>query len=212
MTDLDSTTSVTTTVTATAGSALVFGNARGERFEVLSSGDLNNRLGLGSFRSSTGASGTFDYSTITGASGTFAASAETLEFSIGGGSTVSVAVTPSAATLAGAKTALNAAIAGNATLSAAGLVVTDDTTNLIITSSNGSKFRINTVGATNVFGFNSATATGVADAAETQAGNTTVNSFVSAGAQQTSLLSFSAIRAGGDDQTVTVVANDVNGV
>jgi flagellin len=56
------------------------------------------------------------------------------------------------------------------------------------------------------------TATGVADAAETQAGNTTVNSFVSAGAQQTSLLSFSALRGGGDDQTVTIVANDVNGV
>jgi len=199
-----------TTVTATGGSALVFGNARGERFEVLASGDLNNRLGLGSYRSSGGASGTLDYTTITGASGTFDA-AETLEFSIGGGAKVSVALADPT-DLAGAKAALNAAIAANATLAAAGLVVTDDTTNLIITSSNGSNFRVNTVGATNVFGLNGATATGVADAAETQAGDTTVNSFISAGAQQTSLLSFSAIRGGGDDQTVTIVANDADGV
>ncbi len=200
-----------TATTATAGSALVFTSNRGERFEVLASGDLNNRLGLGSFRSSAGASGTFDYTTITAASGTHAAAAETLEFSIGGGAKVAISVTPTAATPAGAKTALNAAIAANSTLSAAGLVVTDDTTNLIITSANGSKFRINTVSNTNIFGFNSAGATGVADVAEAQAGDTTINSFVAGGAQQTSLLAFSGIRNGGDDQTITIVANDVNG-
>ena len=201
-----------TASTAAPGSALVFTSNLGERFEVLSSGDLNNRLGLGSYRSSGGASGTFDYSTVTAASGTHAAAAETLEFSIGGGPKVAITVTPTAATLAGARTALNAAIAANTSLSEAGLVATDDGTNIILSSSNGTLFRLNTVGATNVFGFNSATATGVADVAETQAGNTDVNSFSSAGVQQSPILAFTGIRSGGDDQTLTVSANDAAGV
>lgn len=201
-----------TVSTATPGSPLVFTSNRGERFEVMAAGDLNNRLGLGSFRASAGASGTFDYSTVTGASGTFAAAAETLEFNIGGGTTVSVAVTPTAATIAGATTALNAAIAANSTLSAAGLVATNDGTNITISSSSGSRFRMATIGATNVFGFNSAAATGVADVAETQAGNTDINFFASAGVQQSSLLPFTGIRNGGDDQTVTITATDSAGV
>jgi len=52
---------------------------------------------------------------------------------------------------------------------------------------------------------------GVADVAETQAGDTNINAFLAAGSQQTSLLAFTAIRGGGDDQTVTIVANDANG-
>lgn len=74
---------------------------------MLASGDLNNLLGLGSYRA--GAGGAFDYTTISGASGTFAAAAETLEFSFGGGPGISVAVTPGAGTIAAATTALNAA-------------------------------------------------------------------------------------------------------
>jgi flagellin len=200
-----------TVSTATAGSALVFSSNRGERFEVLSSGDLNNRLGLGSYRSSTGASGTFDYASVTGASGAFTASAETLEISIGGGAKQAITVTPTAATIAAATAGLNAAFAANSTLASAELVATNDGTNITITSSNGSKFRINTVSNTNVFGFNAATATGVADVAETQAGDTDVNFFAAAGSQQTSLLAFTPIRIGGDDQTITILGNDSNG-
>jgi flagellin len=197
---------------ATPGSALAFASSRGERFEVLVSGDLNNRLGLGSFRSSSGASGTFDYPAVTGASGTFATSAETLEFAIGGGPTVSIAVTPAANTIAAATTALNAAFAANTTLAAAGLVATNDGTNITITSSTGSKFRLATVGSTNIFGFNAAGATGVADVAESQAGNTDVNFFATGGVQQSSLIPFTAIRNGSDDQTITISANDSSGV
>ena len=202
--------------TATAGSALVFSNARGERFEALSSGDVGDVLGLGSFQSSTGASGTFDYKTIVGnASGAFAAAAETLEFSVGGGPTQSLNVTTTTATGAGATEALNAAIASNATLSAAGLVATFGGGAITITSSNDSKFRLNSVGVTNNFGFNDrggAQATGVADTADTQAGNTAINAFSAGGAQQTSLLSFTGIRGGGDDQTITITANNASGV
>ncbi len=200
-----------TATTATAGSALQFTSKLGERFEVQASGDVGNLLGLGSFRSSGGASGTFDYSTVTGSGGVFTAVAETLEFSVGGGATVSAAITPAGATIGEATTALNATIAGNTTLSAAGLVASNDGTNITLASTNGTKFRINTVGNTNVFGFGSTTVTGVADVAEAQAGNTAVNSFVSAGAQQTGLLSFTGIRGGGDDQTITVTANDADG-
>lgn len=200
-----------TATSASPGSALVFTSNRGERFEVLASGDLNDRFGLGSYRSSGGASGNFDYAAVTGASGTFVAAPETLEFSVGGGPKIALTLTPAAATLAGARTALNAAIAGNATLAAAGLVVTDDTANLIITSSNGSLFRLNSVGSTNIFGFNAAGATGVADAAEIQTGNTPVSSFTSSGTQQSSLIGFTPIRGGGDDQTLTITANDSSG-
>jgi flagellin len=197
--------------TATAGLALVFANSRGERFEVLASGDVQNRLGLGSFRGSTGAGGTFDYSTITGAAGTFAAAAQSIEFSIGGGPTQTVTVTPAAATIAGATSALNATFAANATLAAAGLTATNNGTVITITSSTGSNFRMAALGATDIFGFNSTGATSVADAVETQTGDTDVNFFLSGGAQQTSLLGFSAIRNGDDDQTITVSANDSSG-
>lgn len=88
------------------------------------------------------------------------------------------------------------------------MVVADDSTNLIISSSNGGRFRLNTVSNSNVFGFNPASATGVADVAETQAGDTEVNSFSSGGIQQSQILPFTGIRNGGDDQTITVSAND----
>jgi flagellin len=194
------------TDTTTPGAALVFSSSRGERFEVQVSGDLNNQLGLGSFRSSGGATGSFDYASITGSAGTFAAAAQTLEFSLGGGPTISLAVTPTAASIAGATQGLNAAIAGNASLAAAGLVATNDGTDITISSGSGTRFRVATVGAANVFGFNAVGATGVADAAEVQAGNTNVNQFISGGTQQTALIPFTAIRSGGDDQTLTLTA------
>lgn len=200
-----------TVSTATAGSPLVFENGRGERFEVLSSGDLNNLLGLGSYSSSTGASGSFDYSTITSTSGTYAAAAETLQFSLGSGPAISLTVTPGAATIAGATDALNAAIAANAAMAAAGLVATNDGSDITISSTNGTLFRLNTVGNTNVFGFNSAGATGVVDAAETQAGNTAVNHFIAGGTQQSGLLSFNPILNGGDDQTITITGTENGG-
>lgn len=201
-------------VTTAPGGTLSFGSVRGERFEVLASGDVNNRFGLGSYQGSAGAGGTFDYAAITGAAGTFAAATETLEFSLGGGAKVALAVTPVTATISGATTALNAAFASNAQTAAAGLVATDDGTAITITSTNGTRFRLNSIGATNIFGFNDrggVQATGVADANEVQSPGTEVHFFGAGGSQQTSLLSFSAIRNGADDQTITLTANDASG-
>ena len=196
--------------TATAGSALVFANSRGERFEVLSSGDLSGSLGLGSYRRSGGVSGTFDYTTITGAGGLFTAAAATLDLSVGGGPVVSLSATPTAATVAGAITALNAAFAADTTASAAGLVATNNAGQIQIASGNGTRFRIAERTATDILGFK-AGGSAIADLAETRTGDTEVNFFTSAGSQQTSLLAFSAIRNGDDDQTITISANDSTG-
>lgn len=203
-----------TVLTASPGSPMILGSARGEKFEVLTSGDVNDRFGLGSYQGSTGAGGTFDYESITGAAGTFAAASETLEFSIGGAAKAALFVTPATATIGGATTSLNAAFASNAQTAAAGLVATNDGTAITITSTNGSNFRLNSVGSTNTFGFNNrggAQATGVADSNEIQSAGTEINYFAAAGVRQTSLLSFAAIRTGKDDQTITLTANDPSG-
>jgi flagellin len=201
-----------TLTTATAGSALVFSNRRGEAFDVATSGDLNNRFGFGSFQSSAGASGTFEYNTVTGAAGTFAAAAQTLEFSLNGGTKVSLTVTPGAATEAAAIIALNNAFAGNANLSAAGFVASDNAGQIRITNNSSTNFRIASIGAANVFGFDNAVATGVAQTANTVSAATTPAAFDSGGAYQTSVLAFSVARLGSDKQTVTITSDDANGV
>ncbi|HYM09662.1 MAG TPA: flagellin [Bryobacterales bacterium] len=73
--------------TATAGGALVFSDAQGQKFSVGASGDTQNLLGLGTFL--PGASSAFDYSTITSATafaavGTPNSGADTFEFSLNG--------------------------------------------------------------------------------------------------------------------------------
>ncbi|MEO8126739.1 MAG: flagellin [Bryobacteraceae bacterium] len=201
-----------TVSTATAGSALVFTNSRGESLDVSASGDLNNLLGLGSFQRSAEASGTFDYTTVTGSGATYAAAAATLEFSIGGGPVISTSFTAAGATQTDTLLALNNAIASDATLSAAGLLATDSGGEINITSSNGTAFRINSVGAANVLGFNASVATGVAATDQTQSALTTSAVIESGGAQQTGVLAFSPIRLGSDEQTITISGNDSSGV
>ncbi len=193
--------------TATAGGALVFQNARGERFDVQASGDVNNNLGLGSFRSSAGTSGTFDYTSVAGSGGAFSGAGQTLQFSVGGGATQSVTLAASdTASATAAATALNAAFAQNSNLSAAQLTASVSGGQLTITSGNNSLFRLNTVGTDDV-GFGGS-ATGVSFTSNAQAGNTNVNFFASGGAQQTGILAFSAIRNASDTQTLTITAND----
>jgi flagellin len=200
-----------TALPATPGASLVFGNNRGERFDVQASGDVNDLLGLGSFQSSAEASGTFDYTSVTGTGGTFPATAETLEFSVGGGTAISTTITPAAATVGAAVNALNAAFAASSPLAAAGLQASISAGQIQITSTNGTAFRINSVGATNKLGFNNAGATGVAATAQTQSALTTPATFDSGGSQQTDVFAFSPIRNGADDQTVTLSAADSSG-
>jgi flagellin len=202
--------------TAATGSALVFGNTRGESLDVSASGDIANQLGLGSFRnnSATGvvAGGTFDYSTTVGTGGTFAAGAESLEISVGGGAAQTLAITLVAGTVAEAATLINNAIATNATLAAAGLSATVGGGQLTIASSNASNFRLASLGATNKLGFGTVAAPGVASVADVVTATTTPNTFDTGGAQQSALVTFTPIRTGADSQTITLTSDNSNGV
>ncbi len=186
------------------GQTLSLVNAQGEQFEVQVAGDVTNALGFGSWQRS-GAS--FDATSITGAAAPTAGAAN-LEISVGGGTTFSLAVT-SSATLADAQTALNAVFAADSNASAAGLVATNDGTNLIISSANGTSFRVNEVG-TNFLGFgNAASVASAASFASTvPAASSQINS---GGASNSGLLDFSAIRLGNDDQTITLASTDPTG-
>jgi flagellin len=72
-----------------------------------------------------------------------------LEFSVAGGAAISGAITPTAATQAGAISALNTFFAQNASLAAAGLNATASGGQIQIASTNGTAFRINALGAAN---------------------------------------------------------------
>ena len=198
--------------TATTGSALKFSNSHGERFEVLSGGDIGNVLGLGSFAKSTGATGNFDYTATTGVAGALTATAETLEFSIGGGPKIAITATATAATAASTADAINAQIATQASLVKAGIVADVSGGQVRLRSLTDSNFRVNTVGNANIFGFGTTTSTGIAFTASTNPENNTAEaSFTAGGSQQSGLISFAAIRNGSDAQTVTLSANDSNG-
>ena len=198
---------------SSVGAALKFSNKRGERFEVQASGDLDNLLGLGSFRGSTGAGGSFDYSTVTGTAGAFTpATNESLEFSIGGDSTISITVQTAIGTAAASADALNAQIATVPSLVKAGIVADVSGGQVRVRSLTGSNFRVNTVGANNIFGFNSTANTGIVHVANTNPeANTAIASFASAGTQQTGRIAYLPLRFGADQQTITLSANDATG-
>lgn len=189
------------------GTKLAFDNKHGEKFDVSASGDLANQLGFGSYRQ--GGAGEVDYTTITGANITTNTS-ETLEFSIGGASAISVGVT-SPQSVTEATNQLNQAFAANSTLAAAGLKASFAGTAITVATTNGTAFRIGTVGNSNAMGFGNASYTGTADAAETYSTNTTPATFDSAGTKSSGLLAFSGITLGSDEQSLMLTANDTSG-
>jgi flagellin len=202
-----------TVTTAAAGSALVLTDKRGEAVDIASSGDLKGLFGLGSFRGATGAGGSFDYTSVTGSAGAFTAAASTLEFSLSGGAKVSITTgVPTAATEAATIVAINNALAGNTTLSGAGFYAVDNAGQIKITNNSNTNFRLATIGAANDAGFNAATATGLAQTANTQSAATTIATFDTGGAYQTSVLDYAAQRLGTDKQTITLTSDDNNGV
>jgi len=148
-----------------SGESLVFRSSSGERFEVLTAGDNDNLLGLGTFRLASDAATSFDYTSVTGGAVTLSAtSAQTFEFSISGGAAQSVAVSGlTAGTATAAVTAINAGIAANSTLAAAGLQASVQSGVIQVASTNGTAFRLNALapGQDNFgFGTNAATGTG----------------------------------------------------
>jgi len=207
-----------------AGQALVFRSRSGERFEVQTAGDNDNLLGLGTYRLATDTATSFDYTSVTGGAVTLSTtSAQTFEFSIGGGAVQQVVVNGlTAGTATAAVNAINAGIAANSALAAAGLQASVQGGVIQIASTNGSAFRLNAlVPGQDDFGFgtNAATGTGAAFSANygdailgslngpfnIGATNETVSFSVNGGAAITFALT------NGAAQTATNVAADLNG-
>lgn len=202
--------------TSTAGSTVSFTSKRGENFEVQAVNDVGNRLGLGNASSTASTSGGgFDVTSITtGAVGT-TAGATTLGISLGGGSFLTVSHTFTTATTAAEVVAtLNTAFAGstsNTAFQQAGLVAATATGGAItISSNNGTFFRVS--GGAN-FGLATGTTIGsnTATTSVSTSSNTTGATVNSGGASTSGTLAFSAIRYGGDDQTITISAKDSTG-
>lgn len=196
-----------------AGAALQFTSKRGENFEVLAVNDIGNRLGLGTAQNTAATtSSSFDATSITSAAFATASGAQTLAFSVGGGSYVTLSHTFTTATTAADIVAtLNTAFASTSSLQQAGLVAsTGAASTIVLSSNNGTYFRIssNTSGAG--FGFGT-----IAGAATTTAvsgsSNTTGATLNSGGASSSGLLAFSSIRNGNDDQSITLAAKDSTG-
>ncbi len=195
----------------------VFTDARGERFEVFTGNDLENVFGFGTFL--TGDNATVLDTSFTGT--TLASITEGGVFSLAlpGATPIDLTVTAGVADVAAAVDELNAQIAANTTLSAAGIFASNPGgTDLQIASSNGTQFRltldVNSVDVTaDHFGFGDFTA--VTDTSTlAEAAGFLESTFVAGGAEASTIndvTSFANILFGTDDQTVTITANDSAG-
>jgi flagellin len=214
--------------TPASGESLVFRSRYGDRFDVQAAGDNDNLLGLGSFRLASDTATAFDYTSITGgAVSVVATSAQTFEFSIGGGAKQSVVVNGLlTANETGAVAAINAGIAANSVLSAAGLKATQSGGAITIASTNGTAFRLNALAPTTPagdnfgFGTNAATGTGTAytanfadaiyntvDGTYDITASTNDNLFVSIDGGDAVEINLTA----GVGRTITNIAADING-
>jgi flagellin len=198
---------------------LTFTNARGEEFSVEATGDTANALGLGSFVA--GAGGAADYTGIQGAAydNTVSWGLAHLEFSINGAASIAIApIDLAAGDAVGLNSrsgndlaqAINAELAANPALQAAGLVATFDGASLTIASGNNTFFRLNPGASdpTADIGFGTA---GVVFASTLTAAPATSNAIDSSGASAVASLSFTPMSYGSDGQTITVSAADLAG-
>ena len=204
---------------AAVGSQLQFQSKTGESFDVQVAGDLGNLLGLGTYEMSNGGATTYDYSTKTG-QGLFTASTQTdkLDFSIAGGPTQTITVALDQVlqnNATNAAIAINAQIAGNATLEAAGLQASAAGLFLSFsTGAPGTEFRMSVnqdVGGTLGFATRAVAATSASDWATAATDNTNNVHFDSGGAYATSSFAFAPIRNADDVQTLSFSAQDPAG-
>ncbi|MFN7925447.1 MAG: flagellin [Bryobacteraceae bacterium] len=180
---------------------------------MLAVNDAGNRLGLGSAQNTVSTSGSsFDVTSVTSAAVATGSGAEVLGISVGGGVYVTLSHTFSTATTAtDLVNTLNSNFASNTTLQQAGLVAATGAGSVITISSNNSTyFRVtsNTAGAGWGFGTLAGTV-GTVTVATTS--NTSPAILAAGGSSATPLLSYTPIRAGGDDQLITLTAKDSSG-
>ncbi len=205
-------------VTAGAGT-VTFSSKTGEKFDVQVAGDAVNDLKLGTFQAGTitAPASAYDYTSITGVySATATQAANKLDFSIAGGATQTITFrTDSAiettATLAAVQ--INAAIAGNAALVAAGLTASGGAGGITYSTANGTAFRLSVqTDGGQMLGFGAATgAQALNDTVSTQADGTNSVHFDSGGAYTTKAFAFAPIQLGSDVQTLSFSAKDAAG-
>lgn len=195
-------------------------------------GDTTNELGLGNYQASGSA---FEYTSITAANA-FVSGAITdkLDISVAGGAAQQISVTgvpgDTAQNLADM---LNSALAANTATKAAGITATvNGGGKLVLTSSNGTAFRVAegaAASANQALGFAAANLGNViTTGAYTGAGGTAFTGdagsfaatatsstntiyFDAGGSSVTSVFPFNPIQNGQDDQTINISANDSSG-
>ena len=190
---------------------LVFSSLQGgQTFEAQAVNDENNYLGLGTFQ------GGFAATSLSAASAP-AAGSQTVEISINGGVKISLGSLTATGTIGSDVDTLNTAIQGNATLRAAGVIARDNGAgNVQLASLNGDTLRVNLIGGTNAFGFNTTGAASLGNYRSDFAGTT--GQIVTAGGVSNTALgtnndvfAFNGIRSTGVSQTVSVAAADASG-
>lgn len=194
----------------TTTNKLDFNSTRGETLNVAQAGDNLNLLGMGAFR--LGENGYVNDTKVK--IGTFEAPTDTqktqLSFSFNGGSSIDVDVTWSGVTTAaGAVTAIQSALDGASSVSGAGLTASTDGTDLFITSSNGTRFRMQ-VSADHASADFGNTAFGTTETAYTAptASGTLSQSHVIGGAYTITPLSFSSINFASENQVIRLSMGD----
>ncbi|MBL8178527.1 MAG: hypothetical protein JNK48_27895 [Bryobacterales bacterium] len=211
--------------TPVSGETLVFRGTHGERFEVLAAGDNDNLLGLGTFRLASDTATAFEYTSVTGGAVSLSTtSAQTFEFSIGGGAVQQVVVSGlTAGTATAAVSAINAGINANSTLQAAGIVATVSAGAINIASNNGSAFRLNAlVPGQDNFGFGTSFTTGAGSTYQAHYADAiygTLDGTYAITASTNDVVSFSVnggtatniTLTAGATQTATSIAADLNG-
>jgi flagellin len=192
------------------GNAVEFTNSRGERFEVFTANDLENTFGFGTYL--TGVN-TAVLDTEYQATPADATAAATLTIALPGGTPIDLTLGGTATTLAEAVDELNAQIALNSTLTAAGIVASDDGGDLQIASNNGTAFRFTILDAANNFGFGAITAA-TATSTLAEATGYLDHTFVAGGSEASTtgdVTSFTPVLVAPDAQTISITANDATG-
>jgi flagellin len=192
------------------GSAVEFTNSRGERFEVFTANDIENVFGFGTYVSGVN---TEVLDTEYQATPTDATAAATLTIALPGGTPVDLTLGGTALTLADAIDELNAQIALDSTLTAAGIFASDDGGDLQISSNNGTAFRFTILDAADNFGFGAITA---ASATSTLAEATGYleHTFLAGGSEASTtgdVTSFTPVLFAPDAQSISITANDATG-
>lgn len=197
-----------------AGSTLSLVGRNGEKITVETTGDLQNALGFGRFYKAASQTSAYADTVVGTGLNLTTGGNETLRFALTDGTTFDITAATGTA-IGTALTNFNAAFAANATASKLGLVATNNGGQFQITSQNGSKFRVYEAFTSQAnLGFNGgAAATGgaVTTSGASSTPGSTASTFNSGGAQQSSLLNYSAINFGNDDQTITLSATDSAG-